>query len=148
MIAGDELYKAFSEAPRPVAITAGSITPERERITDLLLPYTVDPQTARDIPDRLFDRYEISAMLPVLTADAYRYFMPRCIEHAISHPNSGIVDGLVSSLSRLPKYDARISQFTPTERAAVGEFIEYQSQQSSFDADQLKDARGVWNAAV
>jgi hypothetical protein len=150
VIASDELYAAFSQAPRPVSITAGNLDREREVITELLAPYAVYPRTARDVPAVLFDRYEIAGMLSLLTEDAYRYFMPRCIEQAQLQAHSGIVESLLFCLSQRPEYDDRALSFEPPERAIVMRFIEHRAAlpDAWVEAEQLAVAREVWSASV
>src|SRR4051812_19963105 len=89
----EEFYQAFSSAPRPSAedMTVGNPEDfERQTIVSLLSPYE-----AREVPDELFKRYEIAAMLPVLTSAAYRYYLPRCLDHVLSHSDSVMLEGVL-----------------------------------------------------
>jgi hypothetical protein len=138
----DKLFDAFSASARPTqdAITDGSPGDrEREKVAELLAPYT-----NRDVPDAVFENYEIRAMLPILTAQAYRYFMPRCIQYALSHAD--FLGTLLISIGRESEYDDRISSFLPRERAAIMRFVDHVSRlsDSSLYRDELKTARKTW----
>ncbi len=144
----EQVYAAFADAPRPTAanIATGSLGDlERERVTELLAPYV-----AREVPDNVFEHYEIVAMLPVLSETAFRYFMPRCIDHALSHPESQMVESLMYALSMGRKYDERVLAFATKEREVIARFLEIiaTAPPAWLYQDHLKAAREEWNAVV
>lgn len=137
----EQIYETFSGAPKPAAseIVSGSDDDERREISRLLAGYA-----ARELPDPLLARYPLSTMFPMLSHQAYRYYMPRCIEHCLETPDSLLCESLMFSLSTAR--DEHIRHFAVAERAAVREFIEHVASlpDSSFIKEQLDSARKLW----
>lgn len=134
----ETVYAAFSEAPRP---SADEIThhrcPECDDVRDLLHPFT-----AREVPD--LEQYPLYSALSLLTAPAYRYYLPRYIANAVQTPSSNAAEMLLYSLGRTS--DDRVAGFSPRERVAVLEFVDHLEKLVTVDSDRyyIDEARKLW----
>ena len=140
----ERLYTAFAEAPRP---TAGAITPHRCCECDEVAA-RLAPHESRNVPSQ--DMYWLGDSLPLLGPKAFRYFLPRFIEFCLRHGESSL-DGLINyNLAPSASLDEgernRFAGFTPAERSAVLEFVDYRSQLegAEFDSEHLEQARQFW----
>ena len=110
---------------------------ERLEICDVLAPYQ-----AREVPDDRLGQYPLYAMFPFLSVAAYRYYMPRCIEFSLAHPNNELSESLLFSLSGT-FCRARRAAFSPKERAVVREYIECVARNVGEDRFTT-EARKLW----
>ncbi len=134
----ERIYRAFAQAPQP---EANQITQHRcdecDTVRDMLAPFLV-----REVPD--LEAYPLYSALPRLTAQAYRYYLPRYIAQALGNPSSLAGEMLIYSIAQ--EFDERVSAFSLPERAAILEFVDYLETmaQSEDDIYYVITARRLW----
>ena len=143
MRSANDIYVAFSGAPRPSAPEIPDIAPngdlEREEIRDLLAPHS-----AREVPSEDLRAYPLHTMFSFLSAASYRYYMPRFIEHSLEDPDSLLSESLLFSLARFN--DDRIASFSIEERAVVMEYLKHLATQpdAHIVASYISSAEEQW----
>jgi hypothetical protein len=140
------LYRAFAAAPRP---REDEITPHRccecGEVTKRL-----GPHEAANVPDD--DMQWLGDTLPLLGPAAFRYYLPRFIEHCLKSPPS-MLDAVINySLSPSGDLDVgernRFARFSPAEARLMLEFVEHRASvpDLDFDRDYFDAAWLFWSA--
>ena len=140
----ERLFASFAYAPRPAR---ADITPHRccecDEVADRLSAYT-----ARDVPED--DMHWLGDCLPLLSAKAFRFYLPRFIEFCLRVPNSN-VEALIN-YNLVPSTDLdvgernRFAGFSDEERRVVLEFVEYRASlpDQIHDGPYLEAASSFW----
>jgi uncharacterized protein DUF6714 len=144
----DRLYAGFAAAPKPERT---EITPHRcgecDEVTARLFPHA-----ARDVPDE--DMLWLGDSLPLLSAKAYRFYLPRFIEFCLNTPHSSAEAVINYNLAPSGDLDTgdrnRFVGFSEGERRLVLEFVEHRAglEEHGYDQPYLERARAFWRNAA
>lgn len=144
----ERLYAGFAHAPKP---ERSEITPHRcgecDEVTARLFPYA-----ARDVPDE--DMLWLGDSLPLLSAKAYRFYLPRFIDFTLISPHcsaDAVINYNLAPSGDLDTGDRnRFVGFTEGERRLVLEFVEYRAslEEHGYDQLYLESARAFWSHAA
>ena len=139
----EQMYKVFSDVEKPLI---DDITPHRciecDDIRDQVHPYN-----KRDLTDALL-KYHGDA-LPLLSAEALRYYFPRYIEFGLLNQDSNVFDNCLYHLSpeEIDEYwKERINVFSKNEKEILVEYlhIREQGEDAEFNEEYIQRALKIW----
>jgi hypothetical protein len=75
--------------------------------------------------------------LPLLTSDAFRYFLPAFLRAAAANSSSSVAEFLMYSLAPSGLRDSEVSEFSPLQRSLVVRFLDLLAARGQYIQDKV-----------
>ena len=137
----DEIYSAFSKAPRPDIC---DITSHRCHECNRIRVDFADFNN-RQVPDSVI-KYHSDA-LPLFSASALRYYLPRYMEYSLLNEGSNAAESVFFELCPSPINDwhlQRIESFTNTEKELVTRYLQAHASIYLDDMEDINKCLYLW----